>query len=153
MMARKLDFGEKGRAELLDETVFLMDGSLLKSMIEKTGDDAYGIGKDVGVSLAGNVHKTGISGTKLAEFMMDLLTMMGLGEFEIHEFDITEKEGEVRVKNCIISREETDAENCSIVAGILAGIFTQNYDMDFEAEEKGCLLQDDGICRFRVQPS
>ncbi|MCJ7450231.1 MAG: methanogen output domain 1-containing protein [Candidatus Nanohaloarchaeota archaeon QJJ-9] len=154
MMARKLDFGENGNAELLDDQVFLMDASMFSKIAENTGKEgAYKIGESVGKSLASNIRKTGISGTKMIEFMMDLLTMMGLGDFELHDFDIKEKKGEVRVKNSLPSRKSEEKENagCQIIAGIVSGIFSQNYEKEFKVTEKGCILEGDDLCRFKIQ--
>jgi predicted hydrocarbon binding protein len=155
MMARKLNFEEDGTAELLDDRVFLMDSDLLRSITETVDDTtAYTIGRNAGESLARNVRKTGIAGTKMSEFIMDLLTMMGIGHIWMHDFDMTEKEGEIRVENCIIPENTVENElQCGIVAGVIAGVFTQNYDTEFAAEEHACIGNGDDLCRFSVYPS
>ena len=153
MMARKLDFGEKGTANLLDDQVFLMDGGMLTALEQESGSDAaYAVGQAAGRSLSDNIKETGVTGTKFNEFMMDLLTMMGLGDFAVHDFDITTKEGEVRVENCLPGREG-EAGGCNVVAGVLAGVFGENYDTAFEVEEVGCTLDGDDLCQFKVQSS
>lgn len=154
MMARKLNFGEDGNAQLLDDRVFLMDGDMLRSINEFSGTDgAYKIGERTGRNLAENIQRTGISGTKMSEFMMDLLTMMGFGQFKMHEFNLSSKEGEVRADNCIIARENGDDSECSVMAGVLSGIFSQNYDGEFTVEESACIAQGNDFCRFKIQPS
>lgn len=151
MMARKLNFGEDGRAELLDDRVFLMDKQILQDLSRLTDEDtAYNIGESTGHRLAKNIQRTGISGTKMIEFMMDLLTMMGCGDFIIHDFDIADKTGEVRVKNCIIADEAESGETCSVIAGLLAGTFSENFDASFTAEEAACLNTGEDMCRFKI---
>lgn len=156
MMARKLDFGGEGTAELLDDQVFLMDGSLLTEITKKCdADTSYGIGENVGRKLSENIRKTGISGSKMIEFMMDLLTMMGLGDFELHSFDVKEKKGQVRVSNPLTKRKCSNGDECScdVVSGILSGIFSASYDIDFMIEETGCVLEGDEICVFKARKS
>lgn len=154
MMARKLDFGEDGRAEMLDQPVFLMEGSFLAE-IEKNvdQDQAFQIGKETGIKMEQDIGKTGLSGIKMVEFMMDLLTMSGLGEFELNKFDLDDQQGEVRVRNSLIGREAKkrgNESNCSLISGILSGIFSESFEKEMEATEFKCISQGSEVCRFRV---
>ena len=156
MMARKLDFGENGEAELLDDKVVLMDGSLLVEIARNTDrETSYTIGEEVGKNLSSNIRKTGISGSKMIEFMMDLLTMMGIGKVELHEFDVRTKKGEIRIDNSITYRKCGDLEgcNCSVISGLLAGVVSQSYSKEFEVEETGCKLEEADRCIFRMEPA
>ena len=154
MMARKLDFGENGEAELLDDKVFLMDGSMLSSIAKNCDEEtSYSIGKETGENLAKNIKKTGISGSKMIKFMMDLLTMMGIGKCEFNEFDIKKKEGEISVKNSIIHRKSKDGDiSCEVLSGLIAGIVNYCYDKSFVAEEIDCNLGDSKHCKFEFRP-
>lgn len=154
MMARKLDFGEEGEAELLDDKVVLMDGSLIPEITKKTDDEtAYVIGKSVGKNLSDNIRKTGISGSKMIEFMMDLLTMMGVGKVELHEFDVTTKKGEIHIENSITYRKCNGSScSCSVLSGILAGVVSQSYKKDFHVEETGCKMKQADKCIFKIEP-
>jgi len=156
MMARKLSFGEDGVAELLDNDVFLMYGSMLFHLQDKAGDDvSYDIGRELGHSIVDDIKKMGLSGTKMIDFIMDLLTMKGLGEFQVEKFDLKSKKGEVWVKNNIVLREAEKAKKKQVkntfIEGLLAGVFSKNYGLEIACKEIACVSGSNKLCRFSLK--
>ena len=158
MMARKLSFGEDGVAELLDNDVFLVYGSMLFHLQDKAGEDvSYTIGKELGHNIIEDIQKMGLSGTKMIDFVMDLLTMKGLGEFKVEKFDLKSKKGEVWVKNNLILREAQKAKKKVVknpfIEGLLSGIFSKNYGEDIACKEIACAMDNNKLCRFTLKTS
>ena len=155
-MARKLKFGEDGVAELLDQDIFLMYGAMLYHMEDKAGGEiSHKIGKEIGFKVVDDIKKMGLTGTKMIDFVMDLLTMNGLGEFTVEKFDLKTKNGEVWVKNSLIAREARKMKNkkvnCNFIAGLLSGIFSKNYESEINCEEVACINKNSKICRFLLR--
>ncbi len=153
MMARKLRFGEDGVAELLDQDVFLMLGVMLYHLEDKAGGEvSHKIGKEIGFRIVEDIKKMGLSGTKMIDFVMDLLTMNGLGEFTVEKFNLKTKNGEVWVKNSLIAREAIKMKNkninCNFIAGLLSGIFSKNFETEIACREIACINNNSKVCRF-----
>ncbi len=156
MMARKLSFGADGKAELLDNDVFLMYGSMLLQLQDKAGEKiSYEIGKEMGTSMIQDIRKMGLSGTKMIDFIMDLLTMKGLGEFTIEKFDLKTKKGEVWVKNGLLLREAEKVNKKTVkntfIEGLLSGVFSKNYDQDIACKEIARVMDNSKLCRFMLK--
>lgn len=156
LMARKLKFGEDGKAELLDHDYMFIDGYLLYCILTKGGElMSYELGKEMGRKMAMDIKKMGLSGTRFIYFMLDLLTMIGLGNFSMEKFDLKTKEGEIRVMNSLTGRFSQmlgrKEKSCQFISGLLSSIFAQEYGQNFKCKEISCMAEGSEMCRFKLK--
>ena len=102
-----------------------------------------------------DIRKMGLSGTKMIDFIMDLLTMKGLGEFTVERFDLKTKKGEVWVKNELLLRESEKANKKTskntFIEGLLSGVFSKNYNQDITCKEIACVKDNSKLRRFMLK--
>lgn len=158
LISRKLTFGENGVMEILDSDAFAFDSALLLYLHKSENvEDLKKAGFEAGSKLVKDLKKTGLSGTKMINFALDLLVMCGFGDIKLENFDIVKKDGEIRVKDSVIVRAAKKYNvygiKCHLLAGIFSGIFSENYDLYIKCEEIACILEKSEICRFKLQTS
>jgi predicted hydrocarbon binding protein len=156
LISRKLTFGENGVMEILDNEAFAFDSSLLLYLHkEMSKESLYKAGFDAGSNVVKELKKTGLSGTKMVGFVLDLLSMCGFGDLKVEDFDITTKTGEVRSKNTVVVRAAKKHNikdvKCHLISGLLAGIFSESYDEKIGCEEYACMLDKSDVCRFKLK--
>lgn len=146
MVSRQLSFEEDGEGQVLGSRVFMINRDFLLELENSVDEETVKeLGELSGRNLADMLSERGLDGSKAVNFAMNMLTMFGLGKFEVGNFDIAEKEAKIRVDNCATVGADID---CVFIEGILSGVFTEVFSEEHEFREIACRNKDAEICQF-----
>ena len=95
----------------------------------------------------------GFSDTEVIDFMMNMGSQIGWGDFRLLAFEPADRLLSIAVKNSAIARAygESSQSVCHLIRGVLAGMAVVLFDGDCRAEEVECLARGDAVCRFVIE--
>jgi len=144
-----------GRIEVLGERETMFPVALLGRLQDENPKKTYSIAKDVlKEEIDRFTKKIGNSKAEMIVALKDIFEATGFGNLEVADLDMIKKRAIVRVHDnpiAIVHAAEKKNTPCTIVAGVLAGIFSSLFDQDSEAEEKACVLKGNICCEFVIK--
>jgi len=90
---------------------------------------------------------------EIAQFMMNMGTQIGWGNFKLEEFNLEAKRLIVTV-TCspfAVAYGKSKEPVCHMIRGVMAGMGHTLFGEDFAAVETHCLAKGDDLCRFLIE--
>ncbi len=86
---------------------------------------------------------------------LNLFTAFGWGILNVNAVNLDTKTAEIHIKDgfeSADSRKTSSAPQCHFILGLLAGWFSQLFEMKIDVTETQCIGKGDRLCIFQVQP-
>ncbi|MEM0230687.1 MAG: 4-vinyl reductase [Candidatus Woesearchaeota archaeon] len=146
---------QDGRNEMLGERQALIPSKLLTQLQDISPKKAYEISKRIMKEETDVVtQKIGESKAEMITAMKDFFETLGLGNLEIVDLDLIKKRAIFRIHDSPIAVAHIyykKKENCSITAGVIAGMMSSIFDTDADAIEKECMVNGSAYCEFVIK--
>ncbi len=159
LLSRMIDIGN-GEFKIFHKNYFL--GSvealiLLREELKKKGmlDILYKFGENISKEIFNYFKKIGGEKEESVKFWLNMITMAGIGDIELVEFDTESGEVLVNCSNSPIAsyyvKEKKKEKVDELLAGIIGGFFSEYFGKKVKCEEVSCIADGKRICQFRIK--
>jgi predicted hydrocarbon binding protein len=127
----------------------------LKSMIEHA--KVYKSLKDESMKNIAQLSKRiGKDEEGIIKTLQGLFELYGLGSMQIVNLDNKNKQATINIRNSSVALEQLKRKKvkytaCTIIEGILAGMFSYIFNKDVDCVERKCMAKGDEACMFVVE--
>ncbi len=151
LVSRQLQM-EEGDLRVLGDNMIILPADVLLEFNELLDEKiVYRIGEIIGDRMASTLKKYGISGMKLVDFCLNLMSMYGWGKPSIVR--VGEKTF-LMVEHSVIALKAIEKQKkyrcCGLLAGIFAGLFSNAMGKKMTAREVKCFALGEKFCEFEI---